>query len=276
METKELMIVYGVIYKCTNLINGKIYIGQTKNLKNRIKMHKKNVENKVNRKLYDSMNKHGFENFKWEVIDVALSKEELNFKEKFYIIKFNSFNSGYNMTIGGDGGNTWIKLSKERQKEVGEKISKANNGKKKPDGFAEKLSKIHKGKKMPEYGVEKNRLSSIYNSDRNSKLIKIALSKRTEEEKRIQVEKRKKTMSQKTESEKLRIKEKTLKSIRCPVICNETKQIYINKKHASISVYGDKSKTVWISKSIENGKQYLGYSWNYFEEDILRKSNLTI
>ena len=268
METKELMIVYGVIYKCTNLINGKIYIGQTKNLKNRIKMHKKNVENKVNRKLYDSMNKHGFENFKWEVIDVALSKEELNFKEKFYIIKFNSFNSGYNMTIGGDGGNTFEGLSKERQIEAGNKIRKALKGKKKPDGFAEKLSKIHKGKKMPEYGIEKNRLNKIYNSDKNSQAVKKGLSKRTEEEKRIQFEKRKQTMLNRSQEEIRISKEKTIKSLRHPVVCIETGVVYKNKKYASIDVYGQKEKTTWISKSIENGKQYLGYSWSYFEEDI--------
>lgn len=228
------------------------------------------MENKVNRKLYDSMNFHGFDNFSWEIIDHASTKSELDFKEKMYIIKYDSFNSGYNMTIGGDGGNTFEGLTKERQIEIGEKVRKALKGKKKPEGFSEKLSKIHTGKKMPEYGIEKNRITKIKNHDKNSEKIKESLSKRTEEQKRIQREKYNEKMARRTEEQKQKTKEKTLKSFKCPVICNETQQTYKNKKYASIDVYGDKSKVRWISKSIENGKQYLGYSFKYFETDIFK------
>ena len=50
METKELTIRYGIIYKCTNLINGKIYIGQTrKQLNERRKKHEYEMNGKSKR-----------------------------------------------------------------------------------------------------------------------------------------------------------------------------------------------------------------------------------
>lgn len=51
-----------------------------------------------------SIEKYGFEAFDIiKIFDIAFSKEELNIKEKHYIKQFNSFNNGYNFTIGGDG-----------------------------------------------------------------------------------------------------------------------------------------------------------------------------
>jgi group I intron endonuclease len=97
----DLVFVYGIIYKATNLINGKIYIGQTKlKLKYRIMGHKKS-------KLLISkaIKKYGIENFKWEVIDSASNATELDFKEFMYIRIYNSYANtgrGYNISDGGN------------------------------------------------------------------------------------------------------------------------------------------------------------------------------
>jgi group I intron endonuclease len=92
-----------IVYKITNTINGKFYVGKTiQSLAHRFSVHKVNSRN-GNTYLYRSIRKHGKENFIVEVIDTASSVEELNEKEVYYIEKLKP---EYNMTKGGDGGDT--------------------------------------------------------------------------------------------------------------------------------------------------------------------------
>lgn len=94
------------IYKITNLINGKVYIGQSKDIYYRWYDHKK--ESRKNRKdivLYCAFAKYGIENFSFEIVEEC-SLEDLDEKEIFYIKQYNSYinwenSNGYNMTIGG-------------------------------------------------------------------------------------------------------------------------------------------------------------------------------
>lgn len=93
------------IYKITNIINGKIYIGQTKqDLKKRIRQHRSNSK-RLKTYLYSSMIKYGKDNFKFEkLIDGNFTREKLNELEIKFIQYYNSNNSniGYNLTSGGD------------------------------------------------------------------------------------------------------------------------------------------------------------------------------
>ena len=93
----------GTIYVITNKINNKRYIGiTTRNLEQRWYEHKrKSVLMKNEFKLYPAMNKYGIENFIIEGIDTADSLNELNEKEIFYIKKYDTINSGYNILPGG-------------------------------------------------------------------------------------------------------------------------------------------------------------------------------
>lgn len=98
----------GYIYKIYNSINGKIYIGQTVHeIDIRFKQHvnaaKRN--NKSNIALYNAMNKYGSENFYIEMIEQC-NNEQLDEREIYWISFYNSYNEGYNMTLGGDGGKT--------------------------------------------------------------------------------------------------------------------------------------------------------------------------
>lgn len=94
-----------IIYKITNIQNGKIYVGQTiQSFKSRMNEHKKKMRNGANFPLYNAMRKYGIDNFTFEVISSAASQEELNEKEIFWINYFNSeYPNGYNLTSGGAG-----------------------------------------------------------------------------------------------------------------------------------------------------------------------------
>ena len=90
------------IYKITNKLNGKIYIGQSINIEQRWKQHHQETKNgNKNTKLYLAMRKYGIENFIFEVLEQC-SKDELNDREIYWIKKYDSFKNGYNMTPGGN------------------------------------------------------------------------------------------------------------------------------------------------------------------------------
>lgn len=111
----------GIIYKVTNKINGKIYIGQTiQSLKDRWYRHcaKKSLrETERNMHIKRAILKYGKENFTIETLEECDS-ELLNEREKFYIDYFDSYHKGYNSTEGGQGGTKPLQTSEETQKEV--------------------------------------------------------------------------------------------------------------------------------------------------------------
>lgn len=93
------------IYKITNQINGKIYIGKTLGtIQERWKEHCKDFKKErcEKRPLYSAMNKYGIENFIIEQVEEC-SPEIVNEREKYWIEYYSSFKYGYNATIGGDG-----------------------------------------------------------------------------------------------------------------------------------------------------------------------------
>lgn len=98
--------MYGLIYKITNNINGKIYIGQTyQTLENRWKKHIQQIDD--GSYFHNSLKKYGIENFSCEILEENIDESELNNKEIYYISKFNSFafapnSNGYNTTKGGN------------------------------------------------------------------------------------------------------------------------------------------------------------------------------
>lgn len=93
----------GYIYKIINDINNKVYIGQTTyTLEERFKQHLFSARYQAPYKLYRAMNKYGIEHFQIQLIEEC-PNSELNIKEAYWIGKYNSFDNGYNCTLGGDG-----------------------------------------------------------------------------------------------------------------------------------------------------------------------------
>ena len=109
-----------IIYKITNRINGKVYIGQTVgSLQARWKAHLRSKDNAV---FHKALHKYGAENFTVEQIDVAASTKELDAKEKYWIAFYNSRRTGYNMTDGGSSGAVHLKRSEITKKRISEAI----------------------------------------------------------------------------------------------------------------------------------------------------------
>lgn len=94
------------IYKIENKINGKVYIGQSVNIKRRWKNHKTastcEKDHTYNYPLYKAFRKYGIDNFTFDVIEEC-ELFELDRLEKFWINYYNSYVKGYNQTLGGYG-----------------------------------------------------------------------------------------------------------------------------------------------------------------------------
>lgn len=122
------------VYIITNTINNKQYIGYTtKGLSHRWNMHIKNAYvNNVQTYLYNAMRCYGLINFSIKVLEECDNYNDAINGEKFYIEKYDTFNTGYNMTLGGDGGLTTRHWTIEQHQEYSQKRSimnkKENNG----------------------------------------------------------------------------------------------------------------------------------------------------
>lgn len=119
MYTKDELVRFSdatmIVYKITNLVNNKVYIGQTINTFNkryngagigieRVKKYYEVKGNVRNEHLYNAIIKYGEENFKVEIICQCNTVEELNEREEYYINLYKStdYSLGYNSQQGGD------------------------------------------------------------------------------------------------------------------------------------------------------------------------------
>lgn len=140
----------GLIYKITNNINDKVYIGQTwRDLDIRFNEHKRRADNSL--KLKNAFNKYDRKNFNIECLTVCYIQETLDFYETLFIRKYDSVNSGYNIKKGGNGGgfhseNTKRKISKALKGKYMGKNS-YRYGKKMSNSIKYKISKAKKGKR---------------------------------------------------------------------------------------------------------------------------------
>lgn len=139
-----------IIYKVTNLMNNKCYIGYTtKSLDERRRQHYKRMKYGRNFYFHNALKKYKPTNFKWEILGFCYSLKELKDSEIECISFFNSNNRiyGYNLTKGGDGAK-----GTKRSLKTKEKLRKINLGKKYSKETNKKKGKSKYGKDNPMYG----------------------------------------------------------------------------------------------------------------------------
>ncbi len=153
-----------VIYKATNKINRKSYIGFDSNWPARMRQHKHHANKNTGHYFHNSLIKHGFENFYWEVLYESDDKKFVRDAEIFYINFFQTFGPrGYNLTAGGDG-----LVGLKHKDETKEKISK--NKKDNPTKFW--LGKSRDDATKEKFSIAaKLRVQSIQQKKRNSDAI---------------------------------------------------------------------------------------------------------
>jgi group I intron endonuclease len=131
-----------LIYKITNLENGKLYIGQTiQNLKKRWRQHKFDAL-KQKTLLSKAICKYGKLSFSIEIVEELDDQSLLDEREVHWISYFNSFVNGYNSTSGGFA-------NRIVSDETKEKLRRAGLGRKQSEETKRKRSEAMTGMKMP-------------------------------------------------------------------------------------------------------------------------------
>lgn len=167
---------YGYVYKITNNVNGKIYIGQKKS--------EKLIENYwgSGKLIVEAIKKYGKDNFSREVLEWCETKDELNQRERYFIEKFNarSPDVGYNLALGG------TVIGMNHSAETRAKMSASHKGKPKSEAAKRKMSEAHKGKHLSE-----EHRKAINETQKISMIGKNVGKKHSEETKRLMSEQRK-------------------------------------------------------------------------------------
>lgn len=158
MRKHELTEVWG-IYKITNKINGKFYIGSSNNLRKRLQDHKRELRagKHTNKHLQASWNKYGEDSFDFEVLEIVSdgTNEKLRELETLYIQETECYKGsiGYNLIPGGIG-TLNLHCSEEKKK----RISEANKG------------KVAWNKGIPMDETQKDTLKEINRKNRGKKI----------------------------------------------------------------------------------------------------------
>lgn len=137
------------IYRISNSVNAKVYIGKTNNPVRRWREHKLDSISSGS-KLYRAMRKHGLDNFTFEIIYqfTDLTTAYIEETEALFVQEYNSYCDGYNSTPGG-GGNIQYKFGKDHALKSGS----AARGKKQSLEHIRKRTKNQKGHPKPAESV---------------------------------------------------------------------------------------------------------------------------
>lgn len=143
------------IYKITNKINGKIYVGQSIDIDRRWKEHRWDCVNPnvtdYNSKKNRALRKYGVDNFIFEVLEET-DEEDLNQREIFWITTLDTVNNGYNLSNGGHGPNL-----------TGENHSQAKNSQTRINELQNLLAEteISYTELMEKFGLSRAQISNI-------------------------------------------------------------------------------------------------------------------
>jgi len=154
------------IYKITNNINHRFYIGSSINIYKRWGEHKRTLRKNIhdNDFLQKSWNKYGEDHFKFEIIELIIDKTELIIREQFYLDLIKPFNKNITYNICKIAGNMLGFKHSEKTKKILSDLHKGNKyslGFKHSDMTKDKMSKSKTGKKHNLETINKMISSSI-------------------------------------------------------------------------------------------------------------------
>lgn len=169
------------LYKITNIVNNKVYIGQSIDPEKRWTKHKSASIHTPTQTIHHAMKKHGITNFVFEIVAVSLNQDDANEIETELVSQYDchiSSGKGYNVTYGGSNApksEEWKQLISEKAKErfendpkYKEQVSLRNKGKQHTDEARANMSAAHigqkawnEGKKMSPEAVENNRQGQL-------------------------------------------------------------------------------------------------------------------
>lgn len=284
------------IYQIVNNINGKGYVGQSKNIERRWIAHK---ESKKDYPLYKAFKKYGIENFTFKIIEECNSNE-LNEKEKYYIQKENS---EYNQTEGGDYQAVPQKLENEAWKEIQNILIQDKEGTVSHKELAKKYN-VHKdtirdinvgriwydsnlsyplhyskfdpnnpkkGQDLicPVCGKTKSKKAKVCRDCYNKPFIEKSIEKEKEKQRRIEEIKKKKSLIDQKQQEKDRLKyqqiDKNGKVINTfKSIADAARYLVDNNLASSKSESGIRSHISAVTKG--KRKTAYGFYWKYLEK----------
>lgn len=228
MPTKEKPHNIG-IYKITSP-TGRIYIGQSKDLKTRFRDYYKLIDNiKTQTKLYNSFKKYGVENHQFDIIEYC-TEEELNCSERFWQDEFDVLNGGLNCILQECGEKRRI-LSEETRKKLSEAGKKRIHSQESIAKRVKSFKENHKGKRSPCLGVK-------YSQELRDKMSKAQMGRIVSEETRKKIgdanRGQKRTFSKEhRESISKSITKETAFSKRKIILCLRTGIFYFGAEEAS-------------------------------------------
>lgn len=257
-----------IIYKTTNIVNGKIYIGKDI----------KNDDNYIGSGtiLKRAIKKYGINNFKKEIIETCLDLNHLNDREKYWIKQYNSINKniGYNISTGGYGGDNFS--HNPNKEDIRKKLIEVNKNKcvgmRHSNETKQKMKLNHadfSGEKNPFYGKKHNdksiqiikqiQMNRTWN-DKISESIKEKIKKMTEDERRNYFS-RNFNQNKSNEARRgiiLKSKSDVIKEkFGCIILDLFKKQKGYSEISRIISENYNEKIGWWIIKAIINGKQSL-------------------
>lgn len=188
-------MITGIIYKYVSPSN-KIYIGQTTNEDKRKREHYNCAMNNTDNMIFHkAIRKYGWNNFTYEVIfneefdSLEKCQNKLNEMEQYFIAKYNSYNNGYNSTLGGDTirGYKWSDEARENHKrriyhphteEAKQKIREKLLGLSQSEETRQKRSNtlysMNKGKAVLQYDLDGNYIAEYPSSKRAAEILNIS------------------------------------------------------------------------------------------------------